>query len=572
MQIPRYTKGIVRRRDTAPLTNFSKIDQAGMLSEAIGKVADIGAQMATKIKQADDLTSVNKAIIQRQKDDIDFREEAKKANYDNPKGYAKLMEQEYNARDKEFLNNLPSDEARKAYQDSVVKLNLRNYEEDLNWENRRTTEMFANKADDSIKDLEEMAYRGVNLDELAKNRQATAFTLGNVLSPDQIERFDMLAEQRITKSYLDGAISRNPIQAKKMLDSKKYDSALGVDNIKSLTDKANAAVESLQKEAIKQQEKIAKMQIEDPAGMAQLLGAQTPEDIILKQKEAGVVGSNISIIPKKEAIGLVNDFNGIQNSDQMKKALDGIRQAYGDKYYNIAMQDLKKNGLSQDITFIAQMNPKTDKQVMDAAFTMSKEGKNYTQLSKARGVTDRDITNKIENNIEDIRDVFLVEGGDVSGLNQKLENLATYFTANGMDVDSATKLSTNWLVNKSKIGTVGIGGNKFRIPNEYNIDTIEDALTNALENLNENDVNTIGTGQFSTAALKRQARFVLSSDEEYYYLKNQVGSPVLKRGTNEVLKFPITNIIQELKIKQEGLKSDKDKKAFIENLLGLQEE
>lgn len=568
--IPNYTKGLVLKRETAQLTNFSQIEAAQAPFEAAAQVVDVGVQIGQKIKETQDMTAVNEAVIRRQKEDIDFRSEFQKSRTDKPLGYAKDIQEQYKARDKAIMESLPSEEARQAYQLSAERLNLQHYENDVSWETKQFATVSIDKAKSAVDDLAVMAYRGVPLDEIKKQRQATTMTLQGVLSPDELKKFDAQAEATYTKSYIDGIIESNPAQAKRELDSKKYDSVLDVDSLQSLTNKADKEIERIRKEAIQLQEKRSKLLVEDPAELAVMDGARTPEDIVARQQTYGVVGSNVSVLPKKDAQRLVNDFNGIKSSDEMIRALGELRSQYPDDYYNIALKDLKKNGLSEDMTFIAMMNPSADKQIMDATFAMAKEGKNYKDLSKARGIADRDITEGVEDRIEDIRDVFLNEGAAVSNLNQKLESIATYFTAQGMDVKSATQLATDWFVNKSAMGSVN--GKNFRVPLEYKPDDVEDALDLVMDSIKPEDINTIGTGEFSTAALKRGSRFVLSPDESYYYLKNQVGTPVLKKNSSEILKFPIIDILENLKQSRIKAQTEREQRIYMENLLGLQEE
>jgi hypothetical protein len=90
------------------------------------------------------------------------------------------------------------------------------------------------------------------------------------------------------------------------------------------------------------------------------------------------------------------------------------------------------------------------------------------------------------------------------------------------------------------------------VPSSYSPDDIEDALDYAFNSITPDDVNIIGTGEFSTDALKSGVKFVLEPNEEFYYLRNQQGAPVAKKDSKELLKFPIVDLIKDYKAYKEN--------------------
>lgn len=542
MQIPQYTKGLAIRRDTPDTVNLNMINYAGMEARAIEDVAGQAAKISQHIEQSNEASAVNSALIQRQKDDIDTQEKMRKQYASNPLGFSKNMEPIYKKRDDDIAATLPSERAREAYRASASKLNLKNYENDLQWENTRSTEMLANKADNSIKDLEIMAYRGASLEDLNKNRQATAMTLGSVLAPDQIVKFDEKAEQRIVTSYLDGVIDRDPNQAKQLLDSKDFDNALGADKLKTFYDKTTRSIEALENKRLAAGNRATKLRMEDPALLAEEAGisADNYKGKIQYQREIGISDGNISIIPKQRASMMANQLEGVTNSDQFVGELGNIRKQVGDDNFDIAMNDLAKNGLSKEVKLMALMTPEANKSQMEATIAMMRDGDVITKKATAfSGVTVSKIQEAVSGRISDAVDVFSSESGmgNAAQLELSLTPIATYYASKGMSVDDAAKKATDWL--NEKIPIAEINGKKFRASPLASPDDLEEALTYAINNTEFEGL------QFEQGYTKRTVRPVLDTTETGYYLVYENGLQV--KNKNGAIFYDVKTILDQHK-------------------------
>ena len=256
-RVPEFTRAVVRRRAVGSQTDLSQIESAAAPFKSAGAALDVAGSVAQRIKNTQDMTSVNEAIIRKKREDIEFGFEQKDAWKDNPLGFAKEMEKLQTERDKQYMDSLPSEEAKAAFRQNAAQQNLQAFQANLNWENKRTTEMFANRAEQSLEDMRVMAYRGVPLDELKKDMQATAVSLGDVYSQDELVKWQANAERQITKDWLEGAIDTNPYEAQKLLNSREFDEALEADDIQSLTDSANREVSRLEKIAQEERDRMA---------------------------------------------------------------------------------------------------------------------------------------------------------------------------------------------------------------------------------------------------------------------------------------------------------------------------
>jgi len=242
MRIPNYTKGLVLERATPNQVNLGQIEAAGAEFGGAAQLLDLGGQVRKQMEVTNSRVAANSGIISKKTNDIEARQGLQEKWQDSPIGYAKAAQDLYKERDEAILESLPDDAARRDYKLEASKVNLLHFQNDTTWEVTRSAEVSTNKADQSIRDLETMAFRGTPLEELKRDRQETTFSLGGVLAQDQLVKFDEKAEQRIVTASIEGLIDRNPYEAKEVLDSREYDSALGVDKLSSLTTKAEKAI------------------------------------------------------------------------------------------------------------------------------------------------------------------------------------------------------------------------------------------------------------------------------------------------------------------------------------------
>lgn len=256
MRVPNYTRGLAIRRETPDTVQLGQIGAAGGEARAIADVADLGAQLAQKMKQTDDMTAVNQAVIQKQKSDLDFNDQMRKENESDPLGYAKRMEPLIKKRDEEQMAGLANDEQREAFRLSADRLNVTGHGQNLNWENKRGAELFANRINTSTDELVAEAYRGrMPLEEIQKNLAATVMAGGNVYSKDQLEKLIHQKNSELSSSFIEGWIDRDPHEAKKLLDSREYDSDLGP-KLSVLNDRADAAINGLEKAEHEEQKRL----------------------------------------------------------------------------------------------------------------------------------------------------------------------------------------------------------------------------------------------------------------------------------------------------------------------------
>jgi hypothetical protein len=276
-RIPEYTVGIVRERQTPNNFSMQKINDAGAAMRGIAGITNAGAQLAIQMKQADDATAVNDAIIAKQRSDIEWLETTRTQRQDNPFGFAKEIEPELKKRDDEIIKNLPSSAAKRAFSETSKRLNLQTFESNFNWENTRKTQIFASRVQDSIENNNILMLRagreGLAPDEYLKNVDAATVAAGGVFAADKLADINQAGRGEGLKYYLQGMMESNPSRVKDILDSKKYDADLGADSILRLT---KMAEEELERRKVKQiAENMRFANIDDMFSMAASSGNET---------------------------------------------------------------------------------------------------------------------------------------------------------------------------------------------------------------------------------------------------------------------------------------------------------
>lgn len=371
------------------------------------------------------------------------------------------------------------------------------------------------------------------------------------MSPDERATFARNSNNDLYAARVSAEINANPQFAKQLMASEDFQENIESRTFESLNVKADREIIRRQTQVLKADQERVKLFTEDPAKLAVLDGAKTPDDIVATQIALGVREGNISVIPNAAAGFIANQLNGVTNADDMISELRDIRQEYGENY-DIAMKDVKKGGLSDQLSFIAMMDPELDKQIMDASFAMGQDGADIKKKATARdGVTISKIEDKVTENILDAMEAIAFENpageAQTASMLANMVGIATFFVSQGQDIDSATELATGWFNNKTPVGDVN--GKQFRIADGYTADGLEIALEDALDK-----AEFLG-GKFENNAIKREGRFVLHPDGQKYYLKNGINA-VVQDKDGEVMFFPVVQIMTE---RQEKLRKRRAK-------------
>lgn len=349
---------------------------------------------------------------------------------------------------------------------------------------------------------------------------------------------------------------------------------LGADSLQKMNNQVDRKEEALKKEAIRLNEKRLKLFTDDPAQLAVNQGATSPDQIVAEQSALGVAPDNIRIIPNQEAALAANQLNGVDNADVMAIQMNELQDKYGE-HFNRAMGDLKRAGLSDDFVYISQMNPNEDKQIIEAAFALGKVEGDIKELAKARAGTDvRDVPELVFDETQDIVDAITLENignlDEVNNILNKNVDLANYFMSIGKPRKEAVALATGWFNKKGQ--TAKINGSTLRIPTEYDVDIIEDGLEKVLDRLTVDDVTLEVSIDATIDSLRENGKFVLNSNEDGYFMLNEINQPVRDGSGLKLLNIPIADIVTFVKKGRKERARAKQEKLLQEQLQKLQSE
>lgn len=245
MRVPNYTKALVLDRPVANQVDLSQISAAGATARGAAQLFDLGGQVTQKIKDTNDVTAVNSAVIRKKKDDIDYNAQTQKENEANPVGYAKRQAEATRERTQEYADTLENEDQKSSFLKQMETHNLAQHENNTQWEHRRSVEVFAAKAEEAARDLVPIAYESKSPKEFAevlKDLDSTTAGMAASHSPEERAKFHYQESGKLINSFMAGQIERNPREAKKILADEQYAGMLDAGEKAALMGQANERI------------------------------------------------------------------------------------------------------------------------------------------------------------------------------------------------------------------------------------------------------------------------------------------------------------------------------------------
>lgn len=247
-KIPEYTNTVIGNRQTPNLYDPQRIEMAGATANAISKAAD----MVVKFDKDRQINDYNLALIQNEKQKVELVDKLKKDFEGNPEGFTKTANEALTELDKTFSASFSGDVRRKFELDSQ-RTNLGILERNMAWQADRMSKIQVQKLDQASKDIGALAFRygsdGIGFDEIKKNIDSTIFAASNVLPSDRLSSLKDALYSDATTTWLSGMAQKNPIKAKKMIDSGAYDKTLGGEGLLKAYSAVSARIESMDRKA-----------------------------------------------------------------------------------------------------------------------------------------------------------------------------------------------------------------------------------------------------------------------------------------------------------------------------------
>jgi hypothetical protein len=214
MKINRYTETVIRQRATPNLVNEAEAAYAGGMFGAIASAAGIGIDYAQKLQDSETRTWVNKAIIESQREAY-IRSDKVRSNPNAPhKGFADQFKGEFTKYTNDYAKTAPTEEARQAYIEAMNEQDLKIYQDNKSWENRRTVEIGEENIKFAAQNLKDLAYRnkinGKSNADLYNEADATTISAVDIYSQDKLAMLNKEIYQGIEQAELDAMLDANP--------------------------------------------------------------------------------------------------------------------------------------------------------------------------------------------------------------------------------------------------------------------------------------------------------------------------------------------------------------------------
>lgn len=220
--IPGYERVVIRQKPTADAVNTSAISAAASGFNATAQAADAAAQVSIKIREADDAATLNEMLITREREKIDFIENAKKQYEGTPDGFSAYVEKSMKKRDSETIAALPQ-RLKQPYKLTTSESNVRDYKSNLGWETDRRVAVVGDKIARAGAQISGLAYTygasGKSFDDIMPQIDATMVAGSGVLAPEKLTQYDEKLRSEAAKQYLEGLSQYDPQAAQNLINS-----------------------------------------------------------------------------------------------------------------------------------------------------------------------------------------------------------------------------------------------------------------------------------------------------------------------------------------------------------------
>ncbi len=317
--------------------------------------------------------------------------------------------------------------------------------------------------------------------------------------PSKLEDFNEKIESaNYYHSLYSGAIDRNPLQAQQFLNShipqpndplfankekeyKKvqadyanYRKSLANDYAGTLFKNDPGVAHVAERESVSLNSSGGK--ITPNAGTANV-----DEYLVEKAKSLDVNSNDITVIPKSEAITIVNQLNNKNTSGMEKRAILVSLASQHGKYMPYVMNALSKAGLQQNVQMVlsAMNNPESRDQIENLDNWLGSDQKSVNDLIKSKGIKELSIQSAINSNLskfEDSLDGYNYDASkDKTNVRNQVELYAKYLiAAKGLSVSDAVETAANTLVNNN-FNYVTLNGHTIQVRRDIQPSNLVDA-------------------------------------------------------------------------------------------------
>ena len=458
----------------------------------------------------------------------------------------------------------------------------------LKFQNDQTFNNTVNSFNKTLGNFELQALDGsVPLSDILKSNAAlhAAAVKGGSMPLAKAEASLMKSNQSITMFSFNRLIANKDFDgAQDFIDDEDTRELLGSKNVLKAQNTINEKRQERANNNLKDFQK-------DPAKLAIRNGANPddPQSLLDNQfiETTDKKGETVRIpVPPEQSAVMTNDqasfiafnLNNATNVDVLDIEFQQLQQKFGANF-PIAINNLKKNGLSDNLVSYAMMGPEDRlqketllqlsqggaeeaKRTRQAAAAILKKGTELTGMA----VQTSDVSNKVAENLSEYVGILAQEGFPPNQLNNFLktsELLAFQYVLQGRSVDESARLATEWLLNNYSVGEINNG--KFRVPIEHNVNEVERALSIINDSLTINDIQRpdvlSGIEGITFEELKETSRWELNADQSGLILVDQFGRPIRNAGGFDPIEVKFNQV---QRINQARFEAEKARPGIID--------
>lgn len=234
--IDRYAHTVIKQRAVPNTVNPQAIQDAGLMANATAAVTGMAAEYAQKVQDAANAAKLNNAVLSYQRDVIDASDKWRRDNMGNPTDFAQRFEDEAKKIGDKYLEQFSDAKVKEQFRSTMGRVNLQNYESNLSWQNQRHVTLAAEEIENAAQTNNAIAFRfgreGGSLDDVLKNADASTVAGATFLAPEAVQHAHETMRSGAVTNYFEGLLASGKTgEAKKLLDSKKYDDAFGADGL-----------------------------------------------------------------------------------------------------------------------------------------------------------------------------------------------------------------------------------------------------------------------------------------------------------------------------------------------------
>lgn len=260
--------------------------------DAVGAATDMKLRYDTMEAQANNASWVNAQATEYRKHLYDNMDTLRKQREGNPQNFHKDFEEQMGKETGRFMETAPSDAARGQLEETMRDMRGGFYASNIEWERGRNLSIFGERMDQTADNLRTIAYRRGQAGEALEDSgidgdiEASVVTGAAVVAPEKLGNIRSTMKKGVASEYFAGLAQADPLRAKELLKSGKYDDALGADGIQA----AEGIIEQEEKKAQAKVKSELQVDIREVEKAAQLGLSMPPEKVDSMIARAAGVG------------------------------------------------------------------------------------------------------------------------------------------------------------------------------------------------------------------------------------------------------------------------------------------